>query len=178
MAEEVAKLYANALFDIYIEDGSDDRIHTQLNEFAGVFNKNPELTQLLSAQLLTSEEKISVVSKIFDDNGLIYDYLCLLCEKGRAGYFEQITEIFNKKYNDYKNIADVKVTTSVPLTDVLRKKLVDKLENRLSKNVVLTEKTDPDIIDGIIIEYDNQRIDNSVRSELSRLSRLAANADI
>ena len=60
MAAEVAKLYADALYEIFTEEGSDDSIHAQLNEFAGVFRDNPELTQLLAAPLLTSEEKISV----------------------------------------------------------------------------------------------------------------------
>lgn len=178
MAAEVAKLYANALFEIYLEDGADDKIHAELNEFADVFNKNPELSQLLSAPLLTGEEKISVVSKIFDDNGLIYDYLCLLCEKGRAGYFEEITEVFNKRYNEYKNIADVTVITSVPLTEELRNKLVAKLESNLKKKIVLKEKTDPKIIDGIIVEYDNKRIDNSVRSGLEVLRHNVAEADV
>lgn len=178
MAAEVAKLYANALFEIYLEDGADDRIHTELNEFADVFIKNPELSQLLSAPLLTSEEKISIVSRIFDDNGLIYDYLCLLCEKGRAGYFEEITEIFNKRYNEYKNIADVTVITSVPLTEELRGKLSSKLESSLKKKIVLKEKTDPKIIDGIIVEYDNKRIDNSVRSGLESLRHNVAEADV
>ena len=34
-----------------------------------------------------------------------------------------------------------------------------KLEAKLSKTVVLKEKTDTSIIDGIIIEYNNKRID-------------------
>ena len=178
MAAEVAKLYAEALFELFTEAGSDEKLHTQLNEYAEVFKSNPDLTTLLSAPLLTADEKISVVSKIFDDNGLIYDFLCLLCEKGRAAYFEEITEVFNEKYNEVNNIVDVHVTTSVPLTEDLRKKLVDKLQAKLGKTVVLKEKTDTSIIDGIIIDYNNKRIDNSVRSGLETLRLRAAEADL
>ncbi|WP_044976701.1 ATP synthase F1 subunit delta [Ruminococcus sp. HUN007] len=178
MAAEVAKLYADALYELFTEAGSDDKIHDQLNEFADVFRANPELTKLLAAPLLTSEEKISVVSKIFDDNGLVYDFLCLLCEKGRAAYFTEITEEFNRKYNEFKNIVDVTVTTSIPLTEELRGKLTDKLEKKLGKTVILREKTDESIIDGIIIDYNNKRIDNSVRFGLETLRHRAADADI
>lgn len=171
MAAEVAKVYANALFELYLESGDDDSIYKNLNEIAGVFRDHPDLVSLLSAPLITSEEKISVVSKIFEDNGLVYDYLCLLCDKGRAGYFTEITDVFNAKYNEYKNIADVLVITSIPLTETLREKLVKKLEGSLKKTILLTEKTDPSIIDGMIIEYDNKRIDNSVRSKLEELRR-------
>ena len=178
MAAEVAKLYADALYEIFTEEGSDDRIHAQLNEYAEVFSANPELSQLLSAPLLTSEEKISVVSKIFEDDGIVYDFLCLLCEKGRAAYFEEITEEFNSRYNEFKNIVDVTVTTSIPLTEELRSRLVAKLQSKLEKTVVLKEKTDTSIIDGIIIEYNNKRIDNSVRSGLETLRVKAAEADL
>lgn len=178
MAAEVAKLYAEALYEIFTEEGSDDRIHDQLNEFAGVFSSNPELTQLLAAPLLTSEEKISIVSKIFEDNGVVYDFLCLLCEKGRAAYFEEITEVFNSKYNEFRNIVDVTVITSIPLTEELRSRLASKLQTKLGKTVVLKEKTDASIIDGIIIEYNNKRIDNSVRSGLETLRVRAAEADL
>ena len=79
--------------------------------------------------------------------------------------------MFNAKYNEYKNIADVLVITSIPLTENLREKLIKKLEGSLKKTILLTEKTDPSIIDGMIIEYDNKRIDNSVRSKLEELRR-------
>ncbi|MBE6852842.1 MAG: F0F1 ATP synthase subunit delta [Ruminococcus sp.] len=178
MAAEVAKLYADALFEIYIEDGSDDAVHKELNEFAAVFNDNPELSQLLSAPLLTNKEKTDIVAKIFDSQSVVYDFLCLLCDKGRAGYFEEITEVFNKKYNEHKNIADVSVTTSVPLTEELRTRLIAKLGASIGKTVVLKEKTDPGIIDGIIVEYDNKRIDNSVRSGLENLRKVVADTEL
>ena len=101
MAAEIAKLYANALFELFLESGSDDNIYTQMNEYDTVFRNNHDLIQLLSAPLLTSDEKQSVISKIFDDNGLVFDYLRLICDKGRAEYFSEITEIFNQKYNEY-----------------------------------------------------------------------------
>ena len=178
MAAEVAKLYADALFELFLEGGSEERIHSDLNEFAGVFRDNPELNELLSAPLLTSEEKKDVVGKIFTDSSIVYDFLCLLCDKGRAGYFEEIAEVFNKKYNEYKNIADVSVITSVPLTEALRTKLIAKLETKLNKTVVLKEKTDASIIDGIIVEYNNKRIDNSVRAGLESLRTAIADAEL
>lgn len=169
MAAEVAKVYANALFELYLENGEDDSIHKNLNEYASVFRENPDLERLMSTPLIASDEKITIISKIFEDSGLTYDYLCLLCDKGRAGYLTEISEVFNQRYNEYKNIADVLAITSRRLTDELKDALIKKLEVKLGKTVVLTEKIDESIIDGIIIEYDNKRIDNSVRSRLEKM---------
>lgn len=178
MAAEIAKIYAKALFEMYIEDGCNEKMHQELNEFADVFRTNPELTQLLSAPLITSDEKKSVCKKIFDDNGLVFDFLCLLCDKGRAGNFTEIVDVFNQSFNAHNNIVDVTVTTSIPLTDELRKKLTSKLEAELKKTIVLKEKTDPSIIDGIVVEYNNKRIDSSVRSRLSSMKRSAVDVEI
>ncbi len=178
MAAEIAKLYANALFELFLESGSDDNIYTQMNEYDTVFRNNHDLIQLLSAPLLTSDEKQSVISKIFDDNGLVFDYLRLICDKGRAEYFSEITEIFNQKYNEYKNIADISVITSRPLNDDLKIRLIKRLENKLNKTIILNEKIDPDIIDGIIIEYNNKRLDSSVRSKLQNIKTAMTDADL
>lgn len=178
MAAEVAKLYAKSLFELYMESGADEAIHTELNQYADVFRTNPELIQLLAAPLLTNEEKMSVISKIFDDCGLVYDYLCLLCDKGRSDHFCEITDEFNALYNKYKNIAEITVTTSTPLTEELRSKLIDRLAKKLSKTIILNEQNDPDIIDGIIVEYNNQRLDNSVRSRLETMRNAAVDASV
>ncbi len=178
MATELAKLYANALFELFLESDSDDNIHTQINEYDTVFRNNHDLVQLLSAPLLTSDEKQSIISKIFDDNGLMFDYLRLICDKGRSEYFSEITEIFNQKYNEYKNIADISVITSKPLSGDLKTKLIKKLENKLNKTVILNEKTDPEIIDGIIIEYNNKRLDSSVRAKLKNIKTAMTDADL
>ncbi len=178
MAAEVAKLYANALFELYMENGSDEAIHKQLNEYADIFRANPELIQLLAAPLLTNEEKRSVISKIFDDCGLIYDYLCLLCDKNRSDHFCEIADEFNNLYNKYKNIAEIVVITSIPLTEDLRSRLIDRLAKKLAKTIILKEKIDPDIIDGIIVEYNNKRLDDSVRSRLETIRNAAVDASV
>ena len=100
------------------------------------------------------------------DTELMYEVATAISDEARA------------KYNEYKNIADVSVITSVPLTEALRTKLIAKLETKLNKTVVLKEKTDASIIDGIIVEYNNKRIDNSVRAGLESLRTAMADAEL
>ncbi|MDE6747012.1 MAG: F0F1 ATP synthase subunit delta, partial [Oscillospiraceae bacterium] len=70
-----------------------------------------------------------------------------------------------------KNIAEVKVTTSVPLSDGLKTKLKAKLEKVWGKSVILTEIVDPDIMGGIVVNYGNTMMDGSVKSKLEAIQK-------
>ena len=69
------------------------------------------------------------------------------------------------------NIAEVKVTTSVPLSDGLKTKLKAKLEKVWGKSVILTETVDPDIMGGIVVNYGNTMMDGSVKSKLEAIQK-------
>ena len=61
--------------------------------------------------------------------------------------------------------------TSVALKSEQREKLIGKLEEKSGKKVILSEKIDPSILGGIIVEYDNSRIDNSVKGNLEAVAK-------
>ncbi|HHX57947.1 MAG TPA: ATP synthase F1 subunit delta [Clostridiales bacterium] len=86
-------------------------------------------------------------------------------------YFESIAGEFNKIYNSYRNIIEITATTSIPLTDETRQKLIDKLSQKSSKKVKLIETVSPDILGGIIINYGNTQIDNSIRGKLEDITK-------
>ena len=70
-----------------------------------------------------------------------------------------------------KNIAEVKVTTSVPLSENLRTKLKAKLEAVYKKTVILTECVDPKIMGGIVLNYGNTMLDGSVKGKLEAIQK-------
>lgn len=167
MTGDIGKIYADALFELCSEDNSYDEVHENLNECSKVFSDNPDLIKLMSAPTMTAEEKINILSKIFDDCGIVYNLLCILAEKNRAGYVCQIADSFNKLYNELKNIAEMTVTTCIPLDETMRQKLISKLSEKFGKTVKITEKIDKSIIGGVIVEYGNLQMDNSVRTKLA-----------
>ena len=52
-----------------------------------------------------------------------------------------------------------------------KKKVVETMTKKTGKTVVLSEETDPSIIGGMIIEYDNMRIDGSIKNRLKQFER-------
>ncbi len=169
MQNEVSKLYSDALFELCIEQDCLEKVYKELNFYYSVFNENPDLIKLLSSPTIDFKDKISIINKIFDDDGMSFDYLCLIAEKNRISIILNIIENFKLNYNKHLNIQEVSVTSSISLTDELRGKLKLKLSEKLKKKIILVEKIDPEIIGGIIIDYDNVRIDNSIKTKLSEI---------
>lgn len=171
MTGDVGKLYADALFELCTESGSIENVYEDLNQCRRVFDDNPELLKLLGSPVILNEEKKNVINSIFGNDGMVHDFICLITDKRRIEYFSKITDSFNIRYNEYKNIAEMTVITSVALKKELRDKLVKKLEEKSGKTVKLKEEVDPAIIGGLILKQGNTLIDNSIRGRLEAVAK-------
>ena len=91
---------------------------------------------------------------------------------------EDDSELINKVAQRYQKLLEandrtvsVTVTTTVPLDDELRDKIVSKCEADLDAPVYLVERVDPSIIGGIILEARGKRYDASVRAQLAHIRK-------
>ncbi|MGN1481130.1 ATP synthase F1 subunit delta [Porcipelethomonas sp.] len=171
MTGDVGKLYADALFELCTESGCIEEVHEDLNQCRMVFDDNPELVKLLGSPVILNDEKKNVINSVFGSEGIVHDFICLVTDKKRIGYFDKMTDSFNIRYNEYKNVAEMTVITSMPLKKELRDKLVKKLEEKSGKTVKLKEEVDPAIIGGIILKQGNTLIDNSIRGRLEAVAK-------
>lgn len=171
MTGDVGKLYSQALFEIGLENDSLDEFGRDMVQCRTVFEENPELTKLLSSPIITFDEKLTVINNIFGSDGTVRDFICVITQKGRIRYFSEIAEEFRLRCCEHDDIAEMVVTTCVPLKEIQKEKLKIKLEEKSGRKVRLSEKTDPSILGGIIIEYGNTRIDNSIRGKLEAVAQ-------
>lgn len=173
MTGKAEKVYSEAVFELAKESNAADKIKEELDALAKIFEDAPELGKFLSAPTVTLEEKLSFLEKNFKGklSEISYNLLCVATEKGRAELIPAIAEDYRNRWYEMKNIAEVRVTTSVPLGDVLRTKLKAKLEAVSKKTVVLIESVDPSIMGGIVINYGNTMMDGSVKSKLEAIQK-------
>lgn len=174
----VASAYAEAIFELAEENDCLDDICYDLSALSSIFSSNPELTQLLNVPSLSKEEKISVLEKVFVGyQGILFDFICLLTERGRIGYICEIEKVFRRLYNQKNNIEEVFVTSGVPLNDDERCRLTVKLQNKLKKRINLIEKIDPQLIGGLRVQYGDTLIDNSIASRIENMTRSLETAE-
>lgn len=173
MAGSVENVYADALFQLAEEDGSLDTVMSELELVASVLKENPEFVKLMDVPTVSADEKKQMISAAFESrvSQLVFSFLNVINDHGRIRYFSDIFENIKEMYNDKNNILEVTVITTVTLSDSLREKLVEKLSALSGKKIVLVEKTDKNIMGGIVLNYKNTRLDASVKMRLENMRR-------
>ena len=100
---------------------------------------------------------------------MVFDY-------GRMDTLVAIINEFERRYDlKYKRVhADV--VTAVQLDETRRNQLKANLAERLGANeVLLSEKVDPAIIGGVIVQTENQTMDGSIATQIEQVRRLLLN---
>jgi len=109
-----------------------------------------------------------MISKAFEGRvcETVFNFMNVLCDNGRFKYFNAVASEFKEMYNEKNGILEVCATTTMPLSENLREKLISKLEKVSGKKIQLVEKIDASIMGGIVLDYNNTQINASVKKRL------------
>ena len=170
--QTVGHVYAEALFLLAQEEHQEKRIYQELNQVTDLMVQYPEMISLLDVPTLELSERISVLQKIIgEEQGITENFLCLLVEKRRINRISEIRNAFNKLYYEAFSIAEVFVTSAVPLEDSQRTALKEKLQQKLGKSILLRESIDSSLVGGMIVQYGDTRMDNSIKGRMQAFAQ-------
>lgn len=171
MSSEVSSVYANALFSLAKEQGDAalQETRSDLRQSVVLFSLNPDLTRLLSLPTISVDERLEIAKKIFGEEGLASRLIFLLIDHGRVPFLGEIADDFDAKMLEYQDTTDVTVTTAVALSPEQKERLRDALAKKLHQTIRITERIDRRILGGVIVQYGDTRIDNSVKYRLDAL---------
>lgn len=171
LAQEVAKKYSTALFNIVSEKGLIDVAFEQFEELDELVNSDPTLLQFLLAPHILDQHKVELLRTVFSDrlDPLFLEFLLVLVQKHRIGFLHEIIEEFRYRVADARGMMVAKVTTAVPLNDKDRESLIARLAAKTGKSIDLEERVDPTIMGGMIVIIGDQIIDGSVQRGLAQL---------
>ena len=174
----ISRAYADALFEICIEENSLEEIMQQSAQLAEIMAANPEFVKLLNAPTVTKEEKTDLVDKVFSGkiNKSLLNFIKVMVERKDTQEINASFADFEKLYNKHNNIEKATATTAVPMSDELKAKLVAKLNALTGKNVVMTNIVDPACLGGVILQFADVQYNDSVAGKLEILrNQLKAN---
>src|SRR5213078_109453 len=104
-----------------------------------------------------------------EDEPLFENFLLLTAEKGRAAELEEIAKEFERLMAREERRLTVELTTARELTDAETKTILKQIEDAAGRKVEATQKVDPDLVGGIVLQAGSLRVDASVRGRLERL---------
>jgi len=169
----VARVYARALFDIGVEDGSLGRIYDDLQGVKAAAESSTEAVQFLNSPKLRREDKIRVMDEIFKDHVSrpVLGLLHVLVEKRRESVLDNIIAEFGKYRDEHEGRVHARVTTARPLAEAERERLAAAIAKRTGKIVEIHEEIDPAVIGGIRVNLGDQVLDGTIRRRLEDLRR-------
>ena len=171
---EVGTVYGESLYELAKNEGLDADIRLQLNVLQQSFCQEPDFIRLLASPNLTKPERCQILDDSF--RGKVHPYLLnflkILTEKNYIKYFSDCCDAFTQRYNQDNGILSVSAVTAVALTPAQTEKLTDKLSRTTGKKIALTNRIDPSCLGGIRLDYDGQRLDDTVSHRLSAIRDL------
>ncbi|MBQ6516923.1 ATP synthase F1 subunit delta [bacterium] len=177
MAEKLslaAKRYSKALIELSM-DGSIDNtmILNQLYFVQEVLNSSKELRDVLNMPQISTDIKKEILNKVYEPHidKVVLNFLNVLLEQNRFKEFDEILASYKEELDKFKNINNVEVISAVELTDEQKDRLKNKLQEKLNCSIEANWGIDPAIMAGLVIKYDGNVIDMSLRNKLKDLNK-------
>lgn len=171
-----AKRYAQASFELALEQDELDRWQADLSALAGALAA-PEALAFVENRKVTADAKEELLRRaVAEPAPLVWNLVRLLARKGRLGLLPQIAEQFQTLLDEHRGVAHAQVLTAVPLSDDERASLAQRLSELTGKNVTVELREEPALLGGLVARIGDRLIDGSTRTKLLALKReLAGN---
>ena len=175
--EEIARVYAKALFDVAKQRGYLDEVHDQLGEVADALSTNRDLQVFFFSPYFSSEEKRDGISRaISGANPELVNFLELLAEKHRMPALFRIRARFDELWAKENRRLTVTVTSAVELDPSVAEEVGTAIEQQTGQTIELNTVVDDGIIGGLILQVGNMVLDASIHNRLEKLRKEVAQA--
>ena len=168
---EVGNVYGESLYELAKEENLTKLIGDQLAVLQQAFRQEPDFVRLLSSPNLTKTERCQILDDSF--RGKVHSYLLnflkILTEKNYMRYFSDCCDAYTEHYDQDNGILRVEAVSAVELTTEQKDKLTQKLSRITGKEIALRNRIDPAVLGGIRLDYDGQRLDDTVSHRLDAI---------
>lgn len=175
--EEIARVYAEALFQVARDNGKLDEIHEQLGQITDAIGENRDLQVFLFSPYFSSSEKREGISRVVSGaEPALVNFLELLAEKHRMPAITRIRRRFDEMWAKEERRLEVRLTSAVDLPADLVEQVGEQIERQTGQTIEVETAVDENVLGGIVLQVGNMVLDASVRNKLERLRKEVAKA--
>ncbi len=178
MSESRAAIrYAKATLDYAVEKKAAEKVDADMRNIVETVSGNEELQQLLKSPIVNNQVKKNVLTAIFKgSNEISLGLIGTLADNKRIDLLQEVAFKYIIQYEKMKGEDVATVTTAVPLTAALEKKVLSKVKELTGNQVSLENKVDESIVGGFILRVGDLQYDASVANKLNTLKREFTNS--
>ena len=175
--EEIAQVYARALFEVAEERDILDQIHDELGQFADALDGNRQLAVFFFSPYFSTEEKKAGLKRaVTGADPAFMNFLDALIERHRMPAIFRIRSRYQDMWEDARDLLPVEVTSAIKLDSSTIASIGERIGEQTKRTVELKSTVDPDILGGIVLRVGNVILDASIRNRLEQLRKQVARA--
>jgi ATP synthase F1 delta subunit len=175
--QEIANVYARALFEAARDKDRLDVVREQLGQFSDAFADNRDLQVFFySPYFSTAEQKTGLEQAVSGADPLIENFLEMLIENRRMPVLTGTRARFEELWDRENHLIPVEVTSAIELDEKTVNDIGERIGEQTGQKIQLTSRVDPDILGGIVVRVGNSILDASIRNRLEQLRKEVASA--
>jgi F-type H+-transporting ATPase subunit delta len=176
----LAGRYAKSLIDLSIEQDQLEGVYKDILYMNELMRASSEFVTLLKSPVIAGDKKQKVLEALTTGKigKVTASFNRLLVNKGREKFLPDIVYAFIEQYKVFKDIHTVTLTTAIPVSEDVKKSIIQKIkEAGHMKEVELETVVQESIIGGFILEVDGRRVDVSIAYDLANIKKQFSNND-
>jgi len=164
-SQAIARVYAEALFEIAQEREQAASVRGELSNLAEVVRRNDQWRTFLETPAIRREEKGATIEKVFRGriSDLVMDFLQVVARKNRLVLLCEIETSFIDLEDEAAGRVRGKIVTAIELDKKEQVRLAEQVSRALRKTVTLQSRVDPEILGGMVLTIEDTVMDGSVQ---------------
>lgn len=170
----LAGRYASALFDLASENGTVTAVESDLESLAKALAESADFTALTTNPRISranAQKTLAALAKVMKLSPLTGNFLGVLATNRRLAKLPAVIRAFRAIAAAQRGEVSAEVASAHPLSAAQVETLRQKLTAREGRTVMLTARTDPDLLGGLVVTLGSKRIDASIRTRLNTLAQ-------
>lgn len=170
---QLEKNYAEALFQISLEEGKLEEIHILSKKVVKLLEENKQFEELLSNAFLDKKERHKIIDNVFKNqvDDLFLHFLHVINDNGRMSHLVKILKEINSLCNEHFNVLEGICYTSFKMSDEQLSQLMNALSLKEGKQVYLVNRINKDLIGGVKIIIGDRVYDSSVLTTIESIRK-------
>lgn len=170
---QVAKRYAEALFQLASETHSIAEVSADLHELTKAIEATPALLELLNAPKISSAKKKAMLAEILANaNSAVVNTVQLLVDKQRIQDVTTVAREFQNLATAAQGAAEATVYSTRALTESEQAEISAAFAKLVGKSTLAIQNIiEPSILGGIRVQIGNYIYDSTIASKLEGLKR-------
>ena len=169
----VAGRYANALFELALDEKALDAVKRDLDQFDALIAASPDLARLVRSPVFDADQQLRALGAILDKagiKGLTANFLRVITTNRRLFAVRDMIRAYRALVARHRGEVTAQVTVAEPLNDNNGDALKSALKSITGgKDIDLDVKVDPAIIGGLIVKLGSRMVDSSLRTKLNAI---------